>query len=173
MPLGQDLKLPDCAWSVDLDQLPNQGQGHNFVQIPNQRMFSPIIAAEIAISNESLVQLATRDVARYFQAGTGTRWWIGVKVFRADPPRVTRWWAGHALRDFDAQNNVWRNTFTFCQNSMDRDLAANAPLTTSVAGLRFSADVNYLLQPVGPPAGYPTHLHFDMERIRLRLVACL
>jgi hypothetical protein len=90
-------------------------------------------------------------------------WWIGAKVFRKNPPDISRWWAGHALRDFDAVNNVWLNTYTMGQDSMIRDLDVNADLNVSVAGLRFNVPVARLLHPVAPPAGYPNQLFLDTK----------
>lgn len=56
---------------------------------------------------------------------------------------------------------------------MIRDLAVNADLNVSVAGLRFSVPVARLLHPVAPPAGYPNHLFFDAEQIRLEILDTL
>jgi hypothetical protein len=99
IPLGPSNKQPDAMFSIVLANLPNGGAGHTFQQLPNGSMLFPVICFEVSICGEYLTQLAVTDVQRYFLPGTGTRWWLGVKVFKKDLPKVTRWWAGHALRD--------------------------------------------------------------------------
>lgn len=167
------MKQPDCSWTIYLDRLPNQGQGHTFVTVPNSRFPFPIIIAESVCSKDTLTQLAIPDVARLFAPGTGTRWWIGINILKQDPPKVTTWWAGHVIRDYDAQNNVWLDSYTFGPGSMSINLIANEPVTKPVTGLRFSVPVAFLLQPVTPPVGYPDSLHFDVEEIRKVAVECM
>jgi len=112
IPLGNSNKQPDAMFSIVLANLPNGGAGHTFQQFPNGAMLFPVICFEIAICNETLPRLFG-DLGRYFQAGTGTRYWMGIKVFKNDPPEVIRWWAGHALRDQDPQTNMFLDSYTF------------------------------------------------------------
>lgn len=86
----------------------------------------------------------------YFQAGTGTRYWIGVKVFKNDPPGVKRWWAGHALRDRDPQTNMFLDSYTFQTWSMRTDFHRKG-ISTSPS-LAYSSSST--LQPYSTPSPF-------------------
>ena len=131
-------------------------------------MLFPVICFEVSICHESPTELAVIDVQRYFLPGTGTRWWLGVKVFKKDPPKVTKWWAGHALRDL--QNGTFQNSFTFQSGSMALGLPKNADITVPVPGLQFAAPLATLLHPLAIPQGYATHIIFDIEWLRQIIV---
>jgi len=152
-------------FSPVLANLPNGGAGHNFVQLPTGAMLFPVICVEVAICNEPLIKLLS-DMARYFQGGTGTRYWIGVKVFKNDPPGKVRWWAGHALRDRDPQSNAFLNSATLQPGSMSTTLTRNADISIAVPGLQFSVDLATLLDPLPVPQGCPAQFVFDIERLR-------
>ena len=90
IPLGNSNKQPDAMFSIVPANLPNGGAGHTFQQLPNGAMLFPVICFEMAIDNETLPRLLGH-LERYFQAGTGTRYWMGIKVFKNDPSGVIRW----------------------------------------------------------------------------------
>ena len=167
--LGNNVKLTDASFSARPAQLPNGGAGHTFQIDPNNGQITiPIFCFEIAIGNETLVKLLN-DAARYFQPGTQTRYWLGIKVFhnsQNNPPGVNRWWAGDALRDQDPNTGAWLNTYTFQAGSMTRNLNINADINVAVPGLQFSVSLATLLHPLPIPPGYATHLVFDLEEFR-------
>ena len=171
--LGNNVKLPDASFSARPAQLPNGGAGHTFQIDPNNGQITvPIICFEIAINNETLVRLLN-DAACYFQPGTHTRYWIGIKVFhnsQNNPPGTNRWWAGHALRDQDPNTGAWLNTYTFQPGTMARNQNINADINVAVPGLQFSVSLATLLHPLPIPPGYPANLVFDMERFRQKIV---
>jgi hypothetical protein len=170
--LGNSVKCPDASIAVDPARLPNGGAGHTFQLDPNSGLMNiPIICFDVAIGNESLVTLLN-DAERYFQPGTATRYWIGIKVFhnsRNNPPGVDTWWAGHALRDQDPNTGAWLNTYTFQAGSMTRNLNINADINVAVPGLQFSVSLATLLHPLPIPPGYAPHLVFDLEEFRRRI----
>ena len=162
IPLGPSNKQPDAMFSIVLAYLPNGGARHAFHQLLNGTMF-PVIYFEVSICYESLTELAVTDVQRYFLPGTGTRWWLGVKVFKKDPPKVTRWWAGHALRDL--QNGTFQNSFTFQPGSMALGLPRNADINVPVPGLQFAAPLATLFHPLPVSQGYASHIIFDIKQL--------
>jgi hypothetical protein len=165
IPLGNSNKQPDAMFSIVLANLPNGGAGHTFQQLPNGAMLFPVICFEISICNETLPRLLG-DLGRYFQAGTGTRYWMGIKVFKNDPPGVIRWWAGHALRDQDPQTNMFLDSYTFQAGSMRTDLHRNADINVPVPGLQFTVDLATLLHPLAVPPGYAPQIVWDVEQLR-------
>lgn len=171
IPLGPSNKQPDVMFSLVLANLPNGGAGHTFQLLGSSGMLFPVVCFEISICHESLTQLVVTDIQRYFLPGTGTRYWFGIKVFKKDPPEITRWCAGHVLRDL--QNGTFQSTFTFQPGSMALGLAANADITVPVAGLQFAAPLATLLHPLAVPPGYPAQMIFDIERIRRIIIRSL
>jgi hypothetical protein len=158
---------------VDPARLPNGGPGHTFQVDPNNGlMHLPIICFEVAIGHETLVKLL-RDVDRYFQPGTSTRYWIGIKVFhngQNQPPGINRWWAGHALRDQDPNTGAWLNTYTFQAGTMARNLNINVDINVATPGYQFRVPLATLLHPLPVPPGYAAHLVFDLEEFRRTIV---
>jgi hypothetical protein len=95
---GSD-KQPDGHWVINPAMLPNAPPAGTFPVNLATTFLSPQIVLEVAVSHESMTTLSQVDLAKYFAPGTGTRVWIGVKVFksRAAIP-VHRWWMGYAVR---------------------------------------------------------------------------
>jgi hypothetical protein len=56
---------------------------------------------------------------------------------------------------------------------MVQNLNVNADINVPVPGLLFTVPFATLLHPVQAPAGYPTQLMFDLERIRQKIVLAL
>jgi len=122
---------------------------------------------EIAVWNESMPRLTQRDLDRYFAAGTGTRLWVGIKIFEDDRnnPPSHRWWAGWATRD-RAPNGAFLNSATLHAESMPIVQTHNQLLYLATNPLIFHLDVAILLNPMAIPNGYPQTLDLNMEEIR-------
>jgi hypothetical protein len=112
-----------------------------------------------------MLRLTQIDLARYFAAGTGTRAWIGIKIFKDDrnTPPVHRWWCGWAARDF--VGGLFLNSATMHAESMPILATSNVPISTPTA-ITFHIDVDLLLHPMPRPQGYPGTLDIDMELVR-------
>lgn len=164
-------KVPDGHWTIEPNQIPP-----NFInQFPlNSRngKIAPQLVLEVAVSNESMPQLTQIDLARYFALGTGTRAWIGIKIFKDDrnTPPVHRWWCGWASRDF--VGGVFLNSATMHPESMPILATNNIPISIPTA-ITFHIDVDLLLHPMPRPQGYPGTLNIDMELVRRRAVRWL
>jgi hypothetical protein len=89
-------KKPDAHWTVDLNVLPNPPPPGTFV-VGAGGNIAPQLVFEVAVLNEttSMSTLTQTDLARYFAVGTGTRWWVGIKMFK-NLGGTNRWWDGHA-----------------------------------------------------------------------------
>ena len=114
-------------------------------------------------------QSTQTDLARYFAAGTGTRWWVGIKVFK-NPGGTNRWWAGHASRRFT--NGQFENTADISTESMPIVQSYNVDLNVPTQ-LVFHITVSTLIHPCAPPANYPAILDIDLENIRQLIVTLL
>lgn len=108
------------------------------------------------------------DLQRYFAAGTGTRAWIGLKIFcdsRNNPPNH-KWWSGWAHRD-RAPNGAFLDSATLHPESMPIVATNNAPLANATnPPLTFNLDVAMIIHPMPIPQNYPAILSIDMEEIR-------
>jgi hypothetical protein len=129
---------------------------------------APQLVLEVEVSNESMPILAERDLARYFGPGTGTRWWIGIKVFKSDTGGVHRWWAGHAKRAF--VQGAFIDEAEFSPESMDRVENNNDPITIATDKV-FHVDVATLVHPCALPPNYPPMLDINLEEIRKVIVS--
>jgi len=79
---GSD-KQPDGHWTINTAMLPNPPPAGTFPMNLATTFLSPQIVLEVAVSHESMLTLSRVDLAKYFAPGTGTRVWIGVKVFKS------------------------------------------------------------------------------------------
>ena len=161
-------RQPDGALTVDPEELPDfDEQDSQFVINPYGNLYSPVFVYEIAVSNETMVKLATVDVDRYFGADPGTREWVGVKVFKNENG-TTRWWAGHAIRDL-LPNGRFANTFSWDPLTFPQVDSHNIPITTPT-DVVFNISVDRLIHPFQRPQGYPANLPIDLEAARRKAV---
>jgi hypothetical protein len=164
---GNSSKAPDGHWQLDRARIPPQFL-NSFALNPYGGLIAPGLVLEVEVANESMPVFTPIDLGRYFAAGTGTRVWLGVKVFcdsRNNPP-THRWWCGWATRD-QGQNGVFLNSATLHPESMPIVTSHNTPLTTPTnPPLIFHIDVSFLIDPMPIPQGYPAILDVNMESIR-------
>jgi hypothetical protein len=164
---GTSDKAPDGHWQLSPARIPPQFR-NSFPLNPRSGLIAPGLVLEVAVSNETMPVLTQIDLGRYFAAGTGTRVWIGVKIFcddRNNPP-THRWWCGWAARD-QAQNGVFLNIATLHAESMPIVTSHNTPLATPTnPPLIFHIDVRLLVHPMPTPQGYPATLDVNMELVR-------
>ena len=121
---------------------------------PRTGLITPQLVLEVAVGNESMPRHTQTDLDRCFAAGTGTRAWIGIKIFKDDrnnPPRH-RWWTGHAHRDF--VNGAFLDSATFHPESMPIVPNHNALLSNAVTLVFFS----YRCGPIDHADGTSTGL---------------
>ena len=136
------------------------------------RNIAPQLVLEVAVSNESIPCLIQVDLARYFAPGTGTRAWVGIKVFgdNRNVPPVHRWWAGWATRD--QVNGQFLDQASLDAESMPivpiHNIAISIP-----TNIIFHIDVNLLISPMPRPVGYPPTLDIDLEIVRQIIVSLL
>ena len=168
---GTSEKVPDGHWTIDPDFIPPNFI-NRFALNPRTGKIAPHLVLEVAVSNESMPRLTQIDLARDFAAGTGTRAWIGIKIFKDDrnTPPVHRWWCGWAARDF--VGGIFLNSATMHAESMPILSINNVPISTPTA-IAFHIDVNMLLYPMLRPQGYPGTLDIDMELVRQKAVKWL
>lgn len=163
---GINNKVPDGHWVIEANQIP-PNLVNQFPLNPRTGRIAPQLVLEVAVANESMPRLTQIDLPRYFAAGTGTRAWIGIKIFKDDrnTPPVHRWWCGWATRDY--LNGQFLNSATMHRESMPILTNNNAPISTPT-NITFHIDVDLLLHPMPRPQGYPATLDIDMERVRRR-----
>jgi hypothetical protein len=112
--------------------------------------------------------LTNNDLGRYFGPGTGTRVWLGVKIFKKSAPHLPhRWWFGMAVRD--QVNAVFQNSCTMSANSLPIVNSYNQLLSQPVMTI-FQIDVNILFYPFPRPVNYPPYFDVDMEIVRQEIV---
>ena len=166
IPGGSD-KAPDGHWQINPHHIPAQ-LINSFPTNPRTGTLAPCLVLEVAVCNESIPILTQVDLARYFAPGTGTRAWIGVKIFkdhRHNPPNH-RWWCGWASRD-RAANGTFLDSATINPESMPILHSHNSPLSTQpVPRLSFNIDVAPLIDPMAVPQGYSPTILVDMELVR-------
>jgi hypothetical protein len=165
---GSD-KQPDGHWTVNINRLPNPQQAQGaFAVNAATGLIAPQLVLEVAVSHESMVRLTQVDLDKYFSPGTGTRCWIGVKVFKAATPTGThRWWAGYALRK--RVNGTFIDQPEMSAESMDIVTTNNVPINQAT-NIVFHIDVATLLDPCQLPANYPATLDINLEEVRQVIV---
>lgn len=169
MPLGQwGVKQPDAHWTINQRRLPVPPPPGTF-GIGAGGNPAPQLVLEVAVSHESIPTLTERDLQRYFAAGTGTRWWVGLKIFK-NPTGTTRWWAGHAERT--VQNGNFIDTATLHVESMPVVQSHNLDISIPT-NLVFNIRVATLTHPAAPPANYPQYLTINLEEIRQIVIELL
>lgn len=160
-----NVKRPDGHWSVRPHMLLNPQQIQNpFPLNPASNHIAPQLVFEVAVSNEIIPTLTVTDLNRYFGPGTGTRAWIGIKIFKnTNPNGIHRWWCGWARRMIvngqfvdrpDMSNESWPIVHNY---HVDLSLPTNTV---------FHIDVATLVAPLQAPQGYPLTLDLDLEQIR-------
>jgi len=129
---------------------------------------APQLVFEVAVSNESMPTLTVTDLNRYFGPGTGTRAWIGIKVFKNSNPNGThRWWCGWARRmtingQFVNLPDMSDESWPIVPNyNVDFSLATNTV---------FHIDVAPLVAPLQAPPTFPQTLNLNLEQIRQCIV---
>ena len=164
---GND-KQPDGQWTLIIDRLPNpqQAQGVFAINMATNKI-APQLVLEVAVGNESMPQLTITDLNRYFGPGTGTRCWIGLKIFKTTNGNH-RWWAGIAYRA-RAPNGTFLDAPDMSPESMPIVASHNTPITAPT-NIVFHIDVATLIDPCQPPPNYPATLNIDLEEIRRVIV---
>lgn len=164
MVAGSD-KQPDGHWVVNTNRLPNPQQGLNTFPVNTATgELAPQLVLEVAVSHESIPTLVDKDLVKYFVPGTGTRAWIGIKVFKSSSPNGThRWWAGWAKRRM--VNGQFLNQPELSQESMPSVNTNNVPITQPT-NLVFHIDLFTLLHPCQRPANYPATIDINLEDVR-------
>jgi hypothetical protein len=127
----------------------------------------PQLVFEVAVSNESMPTLTITDLYRYFGPGTGTRAWIGIKVFKNPKTGVHWWWAGWARRMM--VNGIFVNQPDMSNESMPIVDNYNLPINIPV-NIIFHIDIVTLISPCQPPASYPQFIDLDLEQVRQIIV---
>jgi hypothetical protein len=163
-----NVKEPGGHWTINLNALPNSPPPGTFVVGAGGNL-APQLVLEVAVSNETMPTLTQTDLARYFAAGTGTRWWVGIEVFK-DPDGTNRWWAGHASRRI--VNGQFQNVADISPESMSTVQTNNVDLNIPTS-LWFHIQVSTLIHPCAAPANYPATLDIDLENIRQLIVSLL
>ena len=161
---GSD-KQPDGHWTVNVNRLPNFQPGLNpFPMNAATGELAPQLVLEVAVSNETVPILMDVDLVNYFAPGTGTRAWIGIKVFKSSSPNGThRWWAGWAMRRM--VNGQFVNQPDLSPESMPRVNTNDVPITEAT-NVIFHIDVLPLLHPFQPPPNYPATIDINLEDVR-------
>ena len=148
-----------------MNRLPNLQPGLNpFPVNAATGELVPQLVLEVAVSNESMPILIDTDLVNYFAPGTGTRAWIGVKIFKSSSSNGTYcWWAGWARRKM--VNGQFVNQPESSLESMPRVNTHNVPIMQPT-NLVFHIDVITLLHPCQPPANYPPTIDINLEDVR-------
>jgi hypothetical protein len=84
-------KQPDAHWTMNQRRLPISPPPGTFA-VGAAGKSAPQLVLEVAVSHESIPVFTERDLQRYFAEGTGTRWWIVLKIRgeQRDGGQVTR-----------------------------------------------------------------------------------
>lgn len=111
------------------------------------------------------------DLTKYFAPGTGTRCWVGFKVFKANTPTgTTRWWAGYAMRK--RVNGILVDEPDMSAESMPIVATNNVPVT-QVTNTTFHLDVDAIIEPCQRPPTYPATLDINLDEVRQVIVESL
>ena len=153
---------------MHIGPLPNPPPPGTFVVGAGGNITSQLVL-EVAVSNDIILTFPETDLARYFAAHTGTRWWIGMKVFK-NPGRTARWWAGHASRR--QINGQFQNVTDINPESMPTVHTNNVDLNIPTE-LGFHINVSTLIHPYALPPNYPAMFEIDLENIRQLIVSLL
>ena len=113
-------------------------------------------------------RLTQTDLNNYFAPGTGTRAWVGIKIWVHTTSNHHTWWAGWATRAKDA-NGQWLDQPLMMPQSMPLRPTHNASIYLSVPQLVFPIDVDELIHPCQRPVP-PRYLNINLEQIRLLIV---
>jgi hypothetical protein len=157
-------KLPDVSFTIVPERFPNpQVILKTFVINGAGGSLAPQLVVEVTVCNGIMPQFAVTDLERYFASGTGTRAWIGIKIWKSSK----QWWCGWASRSRGANNQ-------FLDAPVMSDESMPIASTNNVSILRptnivFHIDVATLLDPFAPPFPpntYPTTFDINLERIR-------
>jgi hypothetical protein len=117
------------------------------------------------------VNLVETDLAKYFAPGTGTRAWVGIKVFKSTSLNGTpRWWTGWARRRMIDGQFVDQPDLS--QESMPRVNTHNIPITQPTNCV-FHIDIFTLLHPCQAPANYPATIDIILEDLRQLILALI
>jgi hypothetical protein len=163
---GSD-KQPDGHWTINPAMLPNPPPAGTFPMNLATTFLSPQIVLEVAVSHQSMTTLSQVDPAKYFAPGTGTRVWIGVKVFKSKAMVPMHcWWMGYAVRPriggvFLDQGDM---------NIEGMPLANPNESIHQPTGRVFHLDVGDIIYPCAPPPTYPATLDINLEEIRQLIV---
>ena len=170
VPLGPtDCKQPDVHFTIDLRRILPPHPPRGTFALGAGGNLSPQLVFDIAVANESMPTLTEIDLQRYFSAGTGTRWWVGIRIFK-DVDGVTRWWVGHAYRRF--VNGRFIDRAELHQESMPNVTSHNVDISIHT-NLLFRISVQTLMHPCLPPAAYPDFIVINLEQIRQLVVSLL
>jgi hypothetical protein len=164
-------KQPDGHWTINVASLPTPPPPGTFAINPATGLIAPQLVLEVAVSDETMPALVGRDLQRYFGPGTGTRSWVGFKIFKsARIGGVHRWWAGHATRRF--LQGVFLDEAELSEESMAQ-VAKNDQAITEPTDKIFHIDVATLIHPCPVPPNYPATLNINLEEIRVLILSVI
>jgi hypothetical protein len=167
---GSD-RQPDGHWTIDPTRLQNPPPPGTFTINSARNLMAPQIVLEVAVSNDSMPTLTNTDLMKYFGPGTGTRCWIGIKVFKANTPTgTTRWRAGYAMRK--CVNGVFVDEPDMSTESMPIVATNNIPVT-QVTDKTFHLDIDTIIDPCQRPPTYPATIDIDLEEVRQVIIKSL
>jgi hypothetical protein len=168
---GTGDKAPDGHWALDPARIPVPFV-NSFPVNSRTGNIAPQLVLEVAVSNESMSHLTQVDLVRYFAPGTGTRAWMGIKVFKdkQNVPPIHRWSAGWAARD--QANGQFLDRASLDAESMPI-VPTNNIAVSILTNIIFHIDVNLLLSPMPRPVGYPPTLDIDLEIIRQTIISVI
>lgn len=156
------------SFTIIPERFPNpQAILNTFVINSATGSLAPQLVVEVAICNETMPQLADTDLARYFAPGTGTRAWVGIKIWKSSK----RWWCGWARRA-RAANNQFLDYAVMSNESMPIVTTHNVEIMRPT-NLVFHIDIATLLDPFAPPFPpntYPRTFDINLERIRQKAI---
>lgn len=165
-------KQPDCSFT--LKPGPNGRDNSPFWSAQHKTMW-PSLVTEVAVSNESKPEIKP-TISKYLCDQAKTNVVVYFKLYLNDNPQKHRWWGCVAHRRFEAPplaeppqrpypEPVYPEALRFPE---DKHLL----LSQSLQGTIWRIPVTWLYYPVPVPASsparpIPSHLEFDIERIRL------
>lgn len=124
---------------------------------------------EVAVHNETMPRLIQNDLSNYFAPGTGTRAWVGIRIWVHANNNNHTWWAGWATRAKSPNGQLLDQPLLMPQ-SMSIVNSNNASIYQPVPQLVFAIDVDELIAPCQMPAGYPQHRRINLEAVRNTIV---
>jgi hypothetical protein len=163
----EDVKQPEWSWDIRSSLIPPDLVPALPVD-PFRGYVLPGLAIEVAAYSPPIIEF---DTVGYFAAGTGTRTWIGVKIFIDESGAGQhRWYCAQMDRDFDVVNNRFLDSGTVQPGSFASE---NELVSTPIPGQKFQIDVARLIHPIPLPPTQPAYFFVDLEDFRILVLRFL